>query len=139
MNRDLKIKKLHKQGLSYSVLAKKFNLSRARIGQICTEIPTKYCKKHNKRYKIECPLCKIDNYYKDILMKNGNILEEIKQIKRGGRKAENVRKAQILVTELRDRFNFSFRRIGQLLGRHYSSIIHLYSLAKKKNERRKNN
>ncbi|NCN86940.1 hypothetical protein GW932_03825 [archaeon] len=127
-NRNQEIQDLHKRGKTFQELAGVFGLTRSRIWQICSshDKPIFHCKKHNRNYTKECPFCKIDSYYTEVLRKNGDIKVEIEKLRLKNRNAENVRKRKILVTKLRDEFNFSFRKIGQLLDRHYSSIIYLY-------------
>ena len=132
-NRNKEIQELHKQGQSYIDLSKTFSISRTRVWQICSQYkpPTFVCKKHNRKYTKECNLCKIDSYYKDVLKQNGNLKEEIERLRNSNREKENVYRKEILIKQLRDTFNFSFRKIGQLLNCHYSSIIHLYNKGRK--------
>jgi len=132
IKRDKKILRLRIQGKTYDAIGKDkdVKLTRTRVWQICIgkeseKLPL--CKKHNKRYKGKCPLCQIDKNYPKALESNGFMRKEIERLKMAGSNEEDVRKRKILSVKLRDDFNYSFIRIGQLLNKHYSTIIHYYN------------
>ena len=142
IKRDKKILRLRIQGKTYDAIGKEVNLTRTRVWQICIgkePEKLKLCKKHNKRYKEKCPLCGIDSNYSKLLENNGFMRKEIERLKKAGSNEEDVRKRKILSVKLRDDFGYSFIRIGQLLNKHYSTIIHYYNKFKEeKNYGRRN-
>ena len=133
--RNKKIKKERKKGTTYEKISKIHGITKERVRQICSgEKPPLYCKKHNKKYRGICPFCRIDEQYKKILNENGNLKDEIKKLKGKDRNEDLVRKRKILITKLHDEFYFSFRRIGQLLGRDHSTIMYNYYSFEKENK-----
>lgn len=134
--RNKKIIKEYKDGkgkVRYSDLAEEYGVTKSRIGQIILEKNHKVfiCKRHSRKYRTECPDCKISGYYLNVLDNNGDIRKEIEMLKNADRSLRNVRKKKILITKLRDEFEFSFLRIGVLLKMHYSSVSYLYHNYKK--------
>jgi len=131
--RNKEIEKLYKQGLTFKEIGERYEISKTRVWQIhhAYRLKIYYCKKHNKKYTIECPLCKIDKYYNNILNQNGNLKDEIIKLNKKGRQENNIRKKKIIVAKLRDKFHFPFRRIANLFNCHHSSIIYLYYSFKK--------
>jgi len=131
--RNKEIRILHKgtkekKGLTYRRLAKDYGITDSRIGQICNPKYTSmfYCDRHNKKYDKECPFCKLDLEYPIFLENNGNLKHEIKILRKRDRSGITSRKRKIVITKLHDEFEFSFRRIGQLLERDHTTILHLY-------------
>lgn len=126
--RNKEIEKLYKKGLTFKEIGFKYKISKNRVWQIYHQKDHKvfYCKKHNKKYTTQCPFCKIDKYYNNILSQNGNIKDEIIKLNKQGRQSDNVRKKKIIIVQLRDKFHFPFTRIANLFNYHHSSIIHLY-------------
>jgi len=137
--RNKEIIKLHtgtedKKGLTYDVLADKYKVSKARIGQICSpkEITYYYCEKHNKKFIDKCPLCDIDEKYDSELDSLFRLIEEINLLKIPNRKDVLVRKRKILVTKLIDEHRFSVPEVSKLMEMDASSITHLYNSFKQK-------
>jgi len=125
--RNKEIIKLHNEGKTYDWIAEKFNITKARVGQIYTkkDIPMQFCDKHNKKYRKECPFCKIDKEF-SVILENKDLIQEIEELKIQCRDEDVVRRRQILITKLIDEYFFSFSRVGQLLERDHSTIMHSY-------------
>lgn len=133
LSRNEKIIKLRKQGKIYRKIGNKFGITTERARQICNPVkktPVFYCKKHNKKYRIECPFCKLDKYYNDILNENGNLAKEIKMLKVPDRRDDKVWKRRILIRKLHDEFRFPLRRIARLLKQDNSTILYSYKKIK---------
>jgi len=128
IKRNEEIIRLHNEGITYEKLAKKYNVSKSRIGQICSpkEEFYYYCEKHDKRFKTKCPICEIDEKYGDELDDSFNLMKEIDYLKIPNRKDYIVRKRKILVTKLIDEKLFSISQVADLLDMDRASIIHLY-------------
>ena len=131
--RNEKIRELHKgtkrkKGKTYKQLAKDYGITDSRIGQICSPKNNMffYCEKHNKKYDKICPFCDLDIYYPILLEDNGNLKHEIEILRKRDRSGITSRKRKILITKLHEEFEFSFKRIGELLERDHTTIIHLY-------------
>ena len=137
--RNEEIKKLRKQGQTYNKIGNKFKITSERVRQIChpevvKKVPVFFCEKHNKKYTKECPLCKIDKCYDEILSNNGNLKKEINIIRNLGRKDYEVQKKRILIRKLYDEFNFPFVRIAKLIGQDRTTVSYNYQKVAVKNK-----
>ena len=137
--RDTEIIKLHKgtkdkKGLTYSVLSKKYGVTSARIGQICSPKEKVYyhCKRHNKRFTKKCPFCEIDDNYLATLDDPSVLKAEIEFLSIPNRNQKVVRKKKILVIKLIDELCFSSVKVGKLLGIDHTSVLNLYKGFNKK-------
>ena len=126
--RNKKIIEELKKGKTQNSVAKKHDVSKARIGQILKNYNTTYyfCERHNKKFTEKCPFCEIDNNYSEALNDSVFLKKEIKLLRVRTRKQEIVRKRKVLVTKLTDECSYSLKEISALLGLDRTTIMYLY-------------
>ena len=117
--RDKNILKLrNEQNWSYNTIGKKYGISGERVKQIC------FATEDNKKVVISEIREKYTKKLSTLGMKD--VFEDIKELAKHDRRAETVAKRAILVKFLHDKLGIPFYKIGSLLNRDHTSIIHLY-------------
>lgn len=117
--RDKNILKLrNEQNWSYNTIGTKYGISGERVKQICLST------KDNKKVVLD----EIKEVYSKKLAKLGmkDVFGDIKELSKQDRRAETVAKRAILVKFLHDKLGIPFYKIGSLMNRDHTSIIHLY-------------
>ena len=138
--RNKKIIEKIENGKNQSFVAKKYKISRARVGQILKDYNTTYyyCEKHNKKFTDKCPFCEIDNKYLEALNDLTFLGNEIKALNVRSRKQEVVRKRKVLITKLVDEHLYPLKTISSLLGLDRTTIMYLYKSYKQGRKIKKN-
>ena len=116
--RDNKIKALKAKKIPYKEIAKEFSLTVERVRQICNysdtfasalrQVEARYQKKFNNH------------------MTSNDILKDIKELSSQKRDKLSVRKRDYLIKFLYNELHLPFTRIGVLLNRDHTSIMHSY-------------
>ena len=119
--RNKEIKKFRKKGWSYTKIGRRYNISAERVRQILHGTSSKperkvilvqLKKEYKKRFNSE--------------MTQKHLLEDIESLSKPSRKEEEVIKRKALIRYLYDELNLSFLKIGVLLHRDHTTIIHSY-------------
>ena len=117
--RNRKIRELHfDQGLNFSKIAKKYNLSAERISQICEEVEDKktILKEVKRIYNFKT------NHHPTLKA----LLEDIVDVSKHNRKKNKMILRKQVIRFLHDELEMPFYQIGSLINRDHSTIIHDY-------------
>ena len=104
-----------------------FGITSERVRQVALEVNRLRCSKHNRYYFNSCSHCAADTYatlvkqytYKQLLV---DVEKEKKNRKRD---YLSVQRKKALINVLYNEYGYSFLKIADMLGRHYSSIANL--------------
>ena len=119
--RNKNIKKYRDKGWSYREIGAKYSISKERVRQIL-----------NNENSITSRRLKIKQLRKDCKQRFKNnvsqktILEDIKDLSKPNRDQESVIKRDALIIYLYDELQISFPKIGALLNRNHTTIMHSY-------------
>lgn len=126
--RNKKIFKLHEKGFTLAAIALEVKISDERVRQIVEQQTHNYCSKHNIFSKHLCKYCNVkENYVKKIeSITKSNLMDEIKRLSKPDRRKETVVQRQAIIRILKDKYNFNFLQIADLMERDHTSVVHLY-------------
>lgn len=118
---------LNEKGISIDEIAKRFKLTGSRIRQILSNEPN-YCIKHSKYFKNKCSYCGVEESHKKYLSncKEDGLVKLAKSLSKRGKNKEEIIKKRIYIKILKNKYGYSFSKIGRLLKRHHSTIMSLY-------------
>ena len=121
--RNKQIKELRKKGLTYKKIGQRFNITTERIRQIIFFNNKKV--KNNLKKILQEVEEKYQKKFNDKLSQK-EFIEDIILFSKKSNKQKDVIGRQILTRYLYDELKISFVKIGILLQRNHSTIIHLY-------------
>ena len=121
--RNKQIKELRKKGLTYKKIGQRFNITTERIRQIIFFNNKKV--KNNLKKILQEVEEKYQKKFNDKLSQK-EFIEDIILFSKKSNKQKDVIGRQILIRYLYDELKISFVKIGILLQRNHSTIIHLY-------------
>ena len=121
--RNKQIKELRKKGLTYKKIGQRFNITTERIRQIIFFNNKKV--KNNLKKILQEVEEKYQKKFNDKLSQK-EVIEDIILFSKKSNKQKDVIGRQILIRYLYDELKISFVKIGILLQRNHSTIIHLY-------------
>lgn len=126
--RNKKIFKLHEKGLTLTAIAIQIGISLERVRQIIEQQTHNYCLEHNIFSKHLCKYCNVkENYVKKIeSITKSNLMDEIKRLSKPDRRKETVAQRQAIIRILKDKYNFNFLQIADLVERDHTSVVYLY-------------
>lgn len=124
MTRNEQIKELRKkQHLTYREIGEQFHISRQRVSQII--YPLEGIKKRLSLKKAQIASLKKYAVALKTVTQDG-LLGEINRLSIPNRRKEVIAQKKLLVEQLRNKYQFTFKEIGFLLQMDHTSIIHLY-------------
>lgn len=116
--RNTQIKKLKKKGLTLKEIGLKYNLTSERVRQVIY---------NQHRLKKDDSSVWLNKYIKKLeRITSDHLLKEIDRLSKYNRTKEIVLQRKHLIKLLKNKYKFSYHKIGFLLQRDHSSIINLY-------------
>lgn len=108
-----------------SDLAIRFGISKSRVSQICSR-KEKTCDIHKIEYYTSCRKCSTFEHKQTLYLKrNPDLRRALKRLSGDERDAETVKKRVKIINRLyKCKLKFSSVRIGELLNRNHSTILH---------------
>ena len=122
-NREI-IKKYDKgKGKTVAELTKEYKVTKQRISQILSS-KEKYCKKHDNFFYTKCQLCTAGKHI-DKFFGSNEFVELRKEIDECSKRSKTVSiDCKKLIKKLRNKYRLSSTVIGDLIGRHHSTILY---------------
>lgn len=128
------------KGKTWSAISNILGIPKATAHYYANPVTQKICQRHNRKYRKRCIECTHEislAEFKQILKiakDDKQIPLQIERLSRKIRTKTATMQRAYLIKELRDKRKLSFVKIGSMLNRHYTTIMHLYNYAKKNNK-----
>lgn len=118
---------MYEKGISINKIANKYKISGSRVRQIINNEPN-YCVRHSKYFEVRCPYCETESIYKQIYEKSSEVdlIVLSKDLEDSDRSKQAILRKRIFVRVIRDKYKYSFSKIGRLLKKDHTTIMNLY-------------